>query len=247
MPSRGCAAWSRKSLSAPVIAIEYEPAVDVNFSVLTRRDFRETMAIAIVDYGMGNLKSVANAVEAVGHRAKIVARPEEGRHSSGIILPGVGAFGEGMNNLRRAGWIELLEDEVIRRGTWFLGLCLGMQLLATTSNEHGMHEGLNWISGSVERLPASANIRLPHIGWNEVRFVKKHGLYSGLDECETFYFVHSFAFRPQDENAVSGVSSHGEEFAASIEKDNIYATQYHPEKSQKAGLCVLNNFLKKAA
>lgn len=206
------------------------------------------MIVAIVDYQLGNLRSVSNAVASLGHEPRICQRPEEVRDANCLILPGVGAFGQGMANLRERCWVEALEDEVRCQGKPILGLCLGMQLFATSSSEHGTHDGLNWIPGHVERMPVdSREIRLPHIGWNDVQIVSGDGLYHDLGDAQAFYFVHSYAYRPDDANVISGLCAHGEEFAASIEKDNIFATQYHPEKSQTAGLKVLDNFLRTAA
>ena len=200
--------------------------------------------VLIVDYGMGNLRSVANAVEVIGWEALISSNPEDLRRADKVILPGVGAFGDGMRNLKAMGWINVLDEEIRRKAKPFLGLCLGMQLLATTGTEHGTHQGLNWIPGVVERIQCDGpKIRVPHIGWNDVRFVKGEGLYSGMGDSKTFYFVHSYVFRPESFSVVSGVCSYGVEFAASLELDNIFATQFHPEKSQKAGLAVLKNFL----
>jgi len=202
------------------------------------------MELVIIDYGMGNLQSVANAFRAIGCDAKVSSHPEDLRMAERIVLPGVGSFGDGMRNLQSAGWVEALEEEVRHKGKPFLGLCLGMQLLGTTGTEHGLCAGFNWIPGIVERIVSdSPTIRVPHIGWNDVSFTKKDGLYSGLGDSEVFYFVHSYVMRPEDNTVISGLCFHGIEFAASVEKDNIWATQYHPEKSQRAGLKVLNNFV----
>ena len=199
--------------------------------------------VTIVDCGMGNLQSVANAFEAVGALACIARTPEELSAAERIVLPGVGAFGHGMTKLREGGWVRKLEDEVRGKGKPFLGICLGMQLLASVGTEHGQHEGLNWITGEVRRMVCvEPSLRLPHIGWNDVRFVHSDGLYEGLGESQVFYFVHSYALNPDDGSVVSGVCNYGTEFAASIQKDNLYATQFHPEKSHRAGLAVLKNF-----
>ena len=206
------------------------------------------MVIAIVDYGMGNLRSVFNALRTVGADPKIVSDPVDLRNADAIVLPGVGAFGEGIQCLRRGGFVQALEREVLHGGKPFLGICLGMQLLASTGLEHGQHTGLDWIPGVVEKIPirsADPTLRLPHIGWNTVRFTKQDGLYAGLGDSETFYFVHSYAFVPHDQEVVSGVCSYGGEWVASLETGNIYATQFHPEKSHKTGLMVLRNFLAK--
>ena len=202
------------------------------------------MELAIIDYGMGNLRSVENACDALGYSARVTNNPEDLRTTDKIILPGVGAFGDGMDLLRRGGWIPVLEEEVRVKGKPFLGLCLGMQLLATKGYEHGTYEGLNWISGAVDRIQSDdPSLRIPHIGWNDVRVIKEDGLYKDHAKETTFYFLHSFAFKPDDPATVSGTCLYGMEFAASVEVDNIYAAQYHPEKSQKCGLAVLKNFL----
>jgi glutamine amidotransferase len=201
--------------------------------------------IAIIDYGMGNLGSVANAFAAINYPTFITSNPDDLCQASHIVLPGVGAFGDGMQNLLSAGWVKVLEEEVLEKGKPFLGICLGMQLLATAGTEHGFHKGLNWIPGTVNRLDSKEpSIRVPHIGWNDVHFLKKDCLYSGLSDSQVFYFVHSYVFYPEDVSVISGVSDHGVEFVSSLERGNIHATQFHPEKSQKFGLQVLSNFIK---
>ncbi len=200
--------------------------------------------IAVIDYGMGNLRSVLNALNVLEQEAIVARSPDELRLASAIVLPGVGAFGDGMRNLRHAGWVDALEEEVRRKGKPFLGICLGMELLATTGTEHGAHEGLNWVPGVVDRIrPADPALRVPHIGWNDVRFARRNGLYAGLGETQSFYFVHSYVLRPEDRSVISGVCDHGGDFVASIEVDNLFATQYHPEKSHRAGLAVMRNFI----
>lgn len=202
------------------------------------------MNILIIDYGMGNLRSVANAFGALGQDARISDNPADLSQADRIVLPGVGAFGDAMQNLTTRGFLEPLEKEVIQKGKFFLGLCLGLQLLATTSSEHGLHQGLNWIPGKVEKIKADqSSLRVPHIGWNDVQFKKKNGLFNNLGEKQAFYFVHSFALHPEDSSVVSGVCDYGTNLVASIEKGNILATQFHPEKSQKAGLTLLKNFI----
>jgi glutamine amidotransferase len=199
--------------------------------------------IAIIDYGMGNLGSVFNAFQALGVPAEIVNTPAKLSEATGVVLPGVGAFGDGMRNLRQGGFVEVLDEEVRRKGKPFLGLCLGLQLLATTGLEHGENAGLGWIPGVVRRLtPEHAELRVPHIGWNDVRAVKAGGLYGGLGEIHSYYFVHSFALQPDDLSVVSGFVDYGGEWVASVESDNISATQFHPEKSHKSGLTLLKNW-----
>ncbi|MBE8998093.1 MULTISPECIES: imidazole glycerol phosphate synthase subunit HisH [unclassified Nostoc] len=200
--------------------------------------------IAIIDYGMGNLSSVANAFNSIECHAFVTNNPEDLCEASHIILPGVGAFSDGIKNLQSGGWIKFLETEVIEKKKSFLGICLGMQLLATAGTEHGYHKGLNWIPGTVNRLKSNErSIRVPHIGWNDVYFLNKNGLYRGLGNSQVFYFVHSYVFIPEKMDICSALTSHGSEFISSIEMGNIYATQFHPEKSQKAGLEVLRNFV----
>jgi glutamine amidotransferase len=201
------------------------------------------MATAIINYGLGNIRSVANAIETLNHEAVIADRPGMLESAERVILPGVGAFGDGMRSLSEGGWVDALEHNILKVGKPFLGLCLGMQLLASNGTEHGIHKGLGWIRGTVDRLRSTDDLRIPHIGWNDVRFVRRDGLYAGQDESSVFYFVHSYVLQPEDPKVVSGVCSYGEEFVASIECQNIFGTQFHPEKSQKAGLAVLKRFL----
>jgi glutamine amidotransferase len=199
--------------------------------------------IAIVDYGMGNLKSVANAFEALGRRCAVTADPGDLRKADAIVLPGVGAFGDGIANLNSAGLVPVLAEEVVTKGKPFLGICLGMQLLATAGEEFGSHSGLGWIGGCVRRLqPRKAHCKVPHMGWNSVKFDQNDPLYSGLENEPVFYFVHSYHFEAQDKNVISATCWHGQEIVASLHRDNIFAVQYHPEKSQRAGLRVIENF-----
>lgn len=172
-----------------------------------------------------------------------MTRPEELGAAERIVLPGVGAFADGMKNLHDRGWVDALEEEVRHKGKPFLGLCVGMQVLAERGTEHGSNPGLGWIAGTVERLPSDDGLRVPHIGWNDVAFTAGHEMYDGLGEGDAFYFVHSFVLRPRDESVVSGWCEYGQPFAASLEANNIRAAQFHPEKSHRAGLRMLANFL----
>ena len=200
--------------------------------------------IAVIDYGMGNLRSVTNALRALGSKPLITTDPEDLKSADAIILPGVGAFGDGMRNLRDGGWVEPLEGQVLSGGKPFLGICLGMELLATQSLEHGLHRGLNWIEGLVDRIPAGEPpVRVPHIGWNDVSFLSSDGLYDGLGTMQTFYFVHGYVLTPADMTIATGMCRYGADFVASVERENIMATQFHPEKSHRAGMRVLRNFL----
>lgn len=205
------------------------------------------MKITIIDIGMGNLNSVKNAFEILGGLTDIIRNPTDLHSADRIILPGVGAFGDAMTRLHEGGWIPVLKEEVSSNEKPFLGICLGMQVLATRGKEHGDHAGLGWIPGVAERLPGSANHRIPHIGWNDVIYQKGHTMYREMGDSGVFYFVHSFVLHPEEPEIISGICDHSEQFAASIQMKNIWATQYHPEKSQKAGLRVLKNFLQSGA
>lgn len=204
------------------------------------------MAIAVVDYGSGNLRSMAKALEHVGRDPVLVTRSEEDiRIAERIVLPGVGAFGEAMSMLRASGLVPVLEEEVLGRGKPFLGVCVGMQLLARESLEHGRHEGLGWLDGVVEPFePGDPAVRVPHTGWNDVEIVEGgHSPVAGVRNGESFYFNHSYHFVPDDDAIVAARATHGVEFAAAVARGNIVATQFHPEKSQQAGLRFLAEFL----
>lgn len=200
--------------------------------------------ICIIDYGKGNLKSVFNAVETLGSHAHIISHPQELANYSHTILPGVGAFGEAMAALRQGGWIGALNQHAMVEKKPFMGICLGMQLIAEGGTEHGDHDGLGWIKGTVTRLEGSKEARIPHIGWNDVEIVGSPLLYDGIQTGSDFYFVHSYALQPADESCVTGWCHHGGKFVASVESGNIHATQFHPEKSQKTGLHILKNFIR---
>jgi glutamine amidotransferase len=200
--------------------------------------------VGIIHYGMGNLGSVFNALKAVGADVRVLQQPRELAEVTHVILPGVGAFGDGMRNLKEGGWIPAMDREVREKGRPFLGICLGMQLLAARGTEHGDHEGLGWIPGSVLRLPdEGGTLRVPHIGWNDVQAAHAEGIYPSGFTSGVFYFVHSFHLVPEDPSVVDGRCPYGPPFAASISRENIWAVQYHPEKSQREGLNVLRSFL----
>jgi glutamine amidotransferase len=194
--------------------------------------------IALIDYGAGNLHSVANALKAAGAQdLSITADPEAVRRADRIVLPGVGAFAACMNGLRAIpGMVEAMRERALDGGVPFLGVCVGMQLLATTGEEFGVHAGLGWIHGSVRRLPAAPGVTVPHMGWNDVVPTVEHPL---LVPGEA-YFLHSYAF---DGDQVLATTDHGGPVTAAIGRDNLLGVQFHPEKSQRYGIALLERFL----
>lgn len=198
------------------------------------------MTIAIVDYGMGNLRSVQKGFEHAGV-PDVVVTPDAAvvAAADGIVLPGVGAFRDAAAHLRSAGLREVILGR-IAEGVPFLGICLGMQLLADVGLEDGEWEGLGVLGGTCERLPGG--VKVPHIGWNTVAYPRENELFVGIPEDTAFYFVHSYHLRPADSDCVIGVASYGVEFAAAVARGNVYAVQFHPEKSSSAGLALLGNF-----
>jgi glutamine amidotransferase len=200
-------------------------------------------SIAIVDYGTGNIRSIYNALEVVDGNPHIVDDPDGLADADGIIVPGVGAFGDGIRALRDRGFVEALERRVQDDGVPYLGLCLGMQFLASESFEHSHHEGLGWIPGAVRRVtPESEDFTVPHMGWNDIVTEDDATLYHDFPEDPTFYFVHSYEFQPASESVRTGTAWHGTEITASVRQDNVFGVQFHPEKSQGTGLRLLENF-----
>jgi imidazole glycerol-phosphate synthase subunit HisH len=194
--------------------------------------------IAIVDYGMGNRRSVEKALEHVGAVPRITADHDEIRAADALILPGVGAFPEAMRNLRRAGLEDVLHERAAA-GVPLLGICLGMQLLFERSSEHEGATGLGLLPGEVTPLAAP---KLPHIGWNQVGFERESALVAGLGGSAAFYHVHSFVCRPADAADVVGRGDYGERFVSIVERGNVAGVQFHPEKSSKDGLALLRGF-----
>jgi len=194
--------------------------------------------IAIVDYGMGNRRSVEKALEHVGARPLITASAEAIGAADAVILPGVGAFPEAMRRLRASGLDDVVRERA-RAGVPLLGICLGMQLLFHSTTEHEGAEGLGLLRGDVTALRAP---KLPHIGWNEVRFVRASTLTAGLGAAAPFYHVHSFACRAHDEDDVVGYGEYGDRFASIVARGNVLGAQFHPEKSSRDGLALLRNF-----
>lgn len=199
--------------------------------------------IAIVDYGMGNLLSVFHAFEIVGADAVVTREPDVILAADRVVLPGVGAFADCMANLRRFGLIEVL-NAVRQRGRPVLGICLGMQAMAAWSEEGGRHEGLGWFDAGVVRLaPSDAALRVPHVGWNDVWWRPGSPFFAGLPDHADFYFVHSYAMRCAVPDNVEAECDYGGAFTAAVRRENVFATQFHPEKSQDYGLQLLANFL----
>ena len=201
----------------------------------------EPLEIAVVDYGMGNRRSVEKALEHVGARASVSSDPAQLRAAAGLVVPGVGAFPHAMENMRKLGLDELVRERVAA-GTPVLGVCLGMQLAFDSSTEQGGAAGLGIIAGEVRRLDAG-RLKLPHIGWNEVRFSQARSrLVEDLPRQCAFYHVHSFAPVPARAQDVLGTVEYGETFVSAVEKGSFYGVQFHPEKSSAAGLRLLANF-----
>lgn len=201
--------------------------------------------VGIIHYGLGNIRSVSNAFEYVGASPFIATKPSDLKYADYVVLPGVGAFGDGMDHLNNNGWTQEILDYATVKKKPLIGLCLGMQLLASKGTEFGEHDGLGLIEGTVIKLTsADKSIRIPHIGWNNVNVALGKRMYEDIAAPLDYYFVHSFYLNTNDNSAVSGTCHHGQEFVASIEKDNVWGAQFHPEKSQRVGLALLSNFLK---
>lgn len=203
--------------------------------------------IAIVDYGLGNLRSIAKALEYVGADVVVTGQSEQIRQADRIVVPGVGAFGDGMRNLHAFGLVEILTQQVLEEQKPCWGICLGMQLFAKNSEEFGMHAGLGWLDAQVQKIdipPETAGIKIPHVGWNAVVFHEHHPMCAHIPEQTDFYFVHSYHLVPAKGTAAAlGTCDYGATVVACIARANIFATQFHPEKSQKYGLQMLRNFL----
>lgn len=199
------------------------------------------MAIAIVDYGMGNLHSVSKAVERLGYKPLVTGEREEILAADGIILPGVGAFGDAMEQLRETS-LDSVMKEAAKSGKPLLGICLGMQLLFSRSEEHGKFEGLDILPGSVVRF-TGGDYKVPHMGWNSLQFEKReHPLFAGLEEGHV-YFVHSYHVLPEVQADLLAVTDYGQPVTAIVGRDSVYGMQFHPEKSGELGMSLLRNFL----
>jgi len=197
----------------------------------------------VVDYGMGNLRSVAKAVEKSGYTVKVSGEYLDIKRAKKIILPGVGAFGKAMENLKKQGILDVIKEE-LKEGTPYLGICLGLQLLFERSEE-GNAKGMGVIKGVVKRFPHLPSLKIPHMGWNQVKLrMEVEDLFDGIPDNSYFYFIHSYYVVPVEKEIIATTTFYGLEFVSSIKKGNLFACQFHPEKSGKIGLKLLENFLK---
>ncbi len=204
------------------------------------------MKIVIIDYGSGNIKSVVNALTLLkgGNEIILSNKSSDVRAANYLILPGVGAFADCMQGLKaQEGLIEEIRNQVLKEKKPFLGICVGMQILASIGHENGEHQGLGFINGKVEKIPAKNDLKVPHMGWNEVVVDSKHALFKGINSGEHFYFANSYHFICQNKNNILAHVEYGEKLSAVVAKDNILGVQFHPEKSGEAGLKLLQNFL----
>jgi imidazole glycerol-phosphate synthase subunit HisH len=195
--------------------------------------------IAIIDYGVGNLRSVEKAFTKVGVPAQVTSDPDTIRHAPGVVLPGVGAFADCMANLNEYGLVEVVKA-IIAAGKPLLGICVGMQILFEASEENGYHVGLGILGGVVKKIPGK--LKVPQIGWNNLNFTKPSPLFTGIEDNSYVYFVHSYSAVPTDTGVVTATTQYGQELTVAVQRDNIYAVQFHPEKSSEIGLEMLKNF-----
>ena len=202
--------------------------------------------LAVVDYGLGNLRSICAAFERLGIAYRCTSDESLIREATGLILPGVGAFPDGMKNLRDLGLVTVLNELVLEQQRPILGICLGFQLMAREGYEFGCETGLGWLNARVIRMdPGEENVRVPHMGWNDCTRVKDSPIFSEISRDSLFYFTHSYHVECLDSADIAAVSHHGQRFVAAIQKDRIFGTQFHPEKSQSQGLALLRNFAEK--
>ena len=198
--------------------------------------------IAIIDYDAGNIKSVEKAVAYLGKEPRITRDRDEILNAEKIILPGVGAFGDAMKRLEAYGLVDVIK-EAVKKGIPFLGICLGLQLIFDESEESPGVKGLSLLPGKIIRFPKIEGLKVPQIGWNDIGFPKESRLFAGIDEGSYVYFVHSYYLKAGNDEDVAAVSQYGVPFHAAVEHDNIFACQFHPEKSSDVGLKILSNFL----
>ena len=198
--------------------------------------------IAIIDYDAGNIKSVEKAMLLLGQEVKITRDKDEILNADKVILPGVGAFGDAMGKLHQYGLVEVIK-EVVKKGTPFIGICLGLQLLFESSDETPGVEGLGILKGKFLRIPDKEGLKIPHMGWNSLKFPREGRLFKGLTEDSYVYFVHSYYLAAEDESIVTATTEYSTLIHASVEQDNVFACQFHPEKSSDVGIQILINFV----
>ena len=198
--------------------------------------------VCILDYGSGNVRSVFNLLSSVEQDVTVTNVPEHILGASHIVLPGVGAFGAAMRRINERLPLDVVSEAVFTRKTPFLGICVGLQVTAERGLEFGDHAGLGWIGGTVSRLE-TGDLPAPHVGWNNVHVEHSSPLFAGLGSDPDFYFVHSYVFRPTSPAVVAATTTYGETFCCAVQRDNVYGVQFHPEKSQKAGRRLVENFL----
>lgn len=198
--------------------------------------------IAIIDYDAGNIKSVEKALQSLSQQVTVTRDAEVILHADKVILPGVGSFGDAMHKLRQYGLTEVIR-QVVSAGTPFLGICLGLQLLFESSEESPGVEGLGILKGKIVRIPEKEGIKVPHIGWNSLKYPYPGKLYAGIPRDSYVYFVHSYYLQAEEEDIVVATTEYGVTIHASVEKDNVFACQFHPEKSSETGLAILQNFV----
>lgn len=198
--------------------------------------------IAIIDYDAGNIKSVEKALQSLGEEVVVTRDAEVLLKAKKVILPGVGAFGDAMEKIRTYG-LETVIHQIVKKGTPFLGICLGLQLMFEESDETPGVKGLGLLSGKIIRIPDGEDLKIPHMGWNSLHFEKDTRLFQGIKEGAYVYFVHSYYLKAEDESIVAASTEYGTHIHAAVEKDNLFACQFHPEKSSDVGLSILKNFI----
>lgn len=202
------------------------------------------MTIAIIDYGMGNVRSLMNAFEYLGEKVILTSDPDELAKADRLVLPGVGAFGDAMKAINGSGLKPVIDQLALDEKKPVLGVCLGMQLFARTSHEHGVHQGFGWLDATIVPLEVAAPAKVPHVGWNAVDFAHNDWLFAGLPRGESdYYFVHSFQMLCKDPTDLVATTDHGGAITAAVRRGNLVATQFHPEKSQDNGLQLLKNWI----
>lgn len=201
--------------------------------------------VCIIDYGSGNARSVYNILQSIHSHVKLSCMPDDIEDATHLVLPGVGAFGATMEKLKNLSILDMLEKNVLKNRKYFLGICVGMQILANEGREHGVYKGLGWIPGTVKIIDAKG-LCLPHVGWNNFKMRRDNALLEDIGQETDFYYVHSYQFEALDAGDVVATCEYGTEFTAIVNVENIYGVQFHPEKSQKAGKRLLQNFLRLA-